>query len=98
VLTDEREMSPTQQEFLAELESLGVGAVKERIATKVYLGGLRDIAQGWVDRQEAASAAEQVVLARQANMAAKASNKIAIAALIVAVVSMIISAIAIFKH
>jgi hypothetical protein len=33
-------MSPTNEEFLDELESLGVGAVKERIATNVYPGGI----------------------------------------------------------
>jgi hypothetical protein len=42
-------MSPTNEEFLAELKRLGVPEVKNRIATKVYLGGLRSIAQGWVD-------------------------------------------------
>lgn len=77
-------MSPTQEEFMAELESLGIGAVKERIATKVYLGGSRDIAQGWVDRQEAASNIEQMDLARQATNATRTSNKIAIGALITA--------------
>ena len=50
-LIGEASMSPTQEEFLAELERLGVGAVRERIATNVYLGGLRDIAQGWADRK-----------------------------------------------
>jgi hypothetical protein len=88
-------MSPTQDQFLAELESLGVGEVKERIATNVYLGGLRNIAQGWVDRKEAQSNAEQLALARQANTAAQRSNWIAIAAFVVAVISLIV---ALFEH
>jgi hypothetical protein len=71
-------MSPTQEQFLAELESLGVGEVKERIARKLYAGGLLDAAQGWVDRMEAASNAEQLALTRQALTAAQRSNWIAI--------------------
>jgi hypothetical protein len=91
-------MSPTQKEFLAELESLGVGEVKERIATNVYLGGLRNIAQGWVERNEAVSNAEQLALAHQAHSAAQSSNKIAITALVIAAISMIASIAALFKH
>ena len=34
-------MSPTQKEFLAELESLSVGEVKERIATNTLIGCVR---------------------------------------------------------
>ena len=88
-------MSPTHEEFLAELESLGIGPVKERIATNVNLGGLRERAQGWVEQKEAASNAEQLALARQANTAAQRSNWIAIAAFVVAVISLIV---ALFKH
>jgi hypothetical protein len=91
-------MSPTQEEFLAELESAGVGAVKERIATNVYLGGLRNIAEGWVEREEAASNAEQLLLARQAHAAAQRSNWIAIGALVIAAISVIGSIVALFKH
>ena len=91
-------MSPTQEQFLAELEGLGVGEVKERIATKVYLDGLRDIAQGWVERKEAASNTEQLALARQANTTAQRSNWIAIAAIVIAAISMIASLAALFKH
>jgi hypothetical protein len=80
----------TNEEFLAELESLGVGPVKERIATNVYMGGLRDIAQGWVERKEAASNAEQLALARHALTAAQRSNWIAIAAVIIAAISLIL--------
>jgi hypothetical protein len=92
-------MSPTHEEFLAELEGLGVGEVKERIATNVYLGGLRDRARGWVERKEAQSNAEQLALTRQANTAAQRSNWIAIAAFVVAVISLIVSVVvALFKH
>jgi hypothetical protein len=90
-------MSPTQEEFLAELESLGVGEVKERIVTNVYLGGLRYIAQGWVERKEAKANEEQLTLARQAHTAAQRSNWIAITALIIAAISMIASLAALFK-
>jgi hypothetical protein len=93
-----RTMSPTQEEFMAELESLGIGRVKERIATKVYLGGSRDIAQGWVDRQEAASNVEQMDLARQATNATRTSNKIALSALVIAMVSLIVSIFGFFRH
>jgi hypothetical protein len=88
-------MSPTQEQFLAELESLGVGAVKERIATNVYLGGLRDIAQGWVERKEAKASEEQLSLARRAYTAAEKSNWIAAAAFLVAVISLLV---ALFKR
>jgi hypothetical protein len=91
-------MSPTQEEFSAELEGLGVGEVKERIARNLFPGGLRDIAQGWVDRKEAASSAEQLVLAHQAHTVAQSSNKIAITALVIAAISMIASIAALFKH
>ncbi|MGA8612473.1 MAG: hypothetical protein WB760_12265 [Xanthobacteraceae bacterium] len=91
-------MSPTQEAFLAELESLGVGAVKERIATNVYLGGLKNIAQGWVDRQEAASSAEQIALSRQTIRVAQTSNKIALAAVVIAAISMFVSTIALLRH
>jgi hypothetical protein len=84
-------MSPTQEQFLAELERLGVGEVKERIATNVYLGGLRNIAQGWVERKEAASSMEQMALARQALTAAQWASRIAIVAVIIAVISFIVA-------
>jgi len=84
----------TTEEFLAELEALDVGAVKERIATKVYLRPWSDIAQGWVDRKEAALSAEQMVLARQAHGDAQRSNWIALAALVIAAISLIV---AVFK-
>jgi hypothetical protein len=80
---------PNSGAISAELESLGVDPVKERIATKVYLGGLANVAQGWVERKEAASNAEQLALAHQANTTAQRSNWIAIAALVVAPFSMI---------
>ncbi len=86
-------MSPTQEEFLAELESLGVGVVRERIATNVYLGGLKSIAQGWVDRKSEASSAEQLALTRRASADAHKANTIALIALTVASASMIITVV-----
>jgi len=75
---------PTHEQFLAKLEELGVGAVKERIATNQYPSEFRNVAQGWVERKEATGSSEQVSLARQA-------NRIAIAALVIAAISMIIA-------
>ena len=76
---------PTHQQFLAKLEALGVGAVKRRIAANQYPSEFRNVAQGWVERKEAAANAEQLSLARQAKW-------MAIAALVIAVISMIIAA------
>jgi len=75
---------PTHEQFLAKLETLGVSAVKERIARNQYPREFRNVAQGWVERKEAASNAEQLSLARQAKW-------IAIAALVIAAMSMIIA-------
>ena len=76
---------PTHEQFLAKLEALGVGAVKERIAANQYPSEFRNVAQGWVERKEASSSAEQLSLARQAEL-------LAIAALVIATISMIIAA------
>jgi hypothetical protein len=86
-------MSPTHDQFIAELERLGVGEVRERIATKVYLGGLRDIAQGWVDRKSEASSAEQLALTRRTMAEAQKANKIAIAAIVIAAISMMMAVV-----
>ena len=56
----------TSEEFLAELDALDVGVVKERIASGVYLRPFRDLAQGWVEHKEAIASAKQMALARQA--------------------------------
>jgi len=73
-----------RQKFFAELERLGLGEVKQRIATQVYLGPWMTLAQGWVERKEASSNAEPLSLARQA-------NRLAIAAVVIAAISMIIA-------
>jgi hypothetical protein len=82
-----------------------VGAVRERIATNVYLGGLRDIAKGWADRKSEASNAEQLSLTRGTSADAHKANISAIVALTIASVSMImgiagvlISVIALRSH
>ena len=72
-----------RQRFVAELEMLGVGVVKQRIVTGFY--PWKNIAQGWVERKEASSSAQRLSLARQA-------NRIAIAALVIAAISMVIAA------
>jgi hypothetical protein len=74
-----------RQRFVAELEMLGVGVVKQRTVTGFYADPWKNIAQGWVERKEASSSAQQLSLARQA-------NRIAIAALVIAAISMVIAA------
>ena len=56
----------TSEEFLAELDTLDVGVVKQRIASGVYLRPYKALAQGWVEHKEAIASAEQIALARQA--------------------------------
>src|SRR5215469_1637799 len=63
---------PTHEQFLAKLDALGVGAVKERIAANQYPSEFRNVAQGWVERKEAGSNGEQLSLARQAKWIASA--------------------------
>ena len=82
---------PTHDEFLAELESLGVGVVKERIASGVYLRPYKDLALGWVEHKEAIASAEQMALARQAVKDAKWANWIALWALVIAAISLIVA-------
>ena len=85
----------TSEEFLAELETLDVGVVKQRIASGAYLRPYRDLAQGWVKHKEAIASAEQMALARQAVKDAKWANWIALWALVIAAISLIVAA---FKH
>ena len=79
----------TSEEFLAELDALDIGVVKERIASGAYLQPWKGLAQGWVERKEAALSAEQMALARQAHRDAQRSIWIAFAALIIAAISLI---------
>jgi hypothetical protein len=85
----------TNEELLAELETLDIGVVKERIASGAYLQPWKGLAQGWVERNEAALSAEQMSLARQARRDAQRSNWIAIVAVVIATISLIV---AVFKH
>ena len=84
----------TSEEFLAELETLDVGMVKEKIASGEYLKPYRGLAQGWVDRKEASLVAEQIALAIRAQKAAQWANRIAIVAFVIAAISLIV---AVFK-
>jgi hypothetical protein len=86
--------SMTNEEFLAELETLDVGVVKERIASDVYPQPWKGLARGWIDRKEAELSAELMALAHQAHKDAQMSNWIALAALVIAAVSLIV---AVFK-
>ena len=85
----------TTEEFLAELETLDVGVVKQRIASGGYLRPFKDLAQGWVEHKEAAASAQQMALARQAVKDARWANWIALWALVIAAISLIV---ALFKH
>jgi hypothetical protein len=85
----------TSEEFLAELDTLDVGVVKERIASGVYLRPYKGLAQGWVEHKEAIASAEQMTLARQARRDALWANWIALWALVIAAISLMI---ALFKH
>jgi len=85
----------TSEEFLAELDTLDVGVVKERIASGVYLRPYKGLAPGWVEHKEAIASAEQIALARQAIKDAKWANWIALWALVIAAISLMI---ALFKH
>jgi hypothetical protein len=81
----------TNEELLAELETLDVSVVKQGIASGVYLEPLKGIAQVWVDRKEAELSAEQMALARKALLHAQLANWIALAALIIAAISLIVA-------
>ncbi len=48
--------------FVAELEKVGIGEVRQRIVTGFYGDPWKNIAQGWVERKEASSGAEQLSL------------------------------------
>jgi len=84
----------TSEEFLAQLETLDVGVVKERIASGVYLRPFKSLAQGWVEHKEAIASEEQIALARQACKEARWANWLALWALVIAAISLIV---AIFK-
>jgi hypothetical protein len=83
-------MSPTQDQFEAELERLGVDEVRARITTNVYQGGQRNHALAWldkeIDRRADAASLSHSHAARSANKAAWIA---AIAALILAIFAMI---------
>jgi hypothetical protein len=74
----------TSEEFLAELDTLDVGVVKERIASGVYLRPFKDLAQGWVEQKEAGLVEEQLDLALRAHRDARWANWIAIVAVVIA--------------
>src|SRR5215471_6859977 len=83
----------TSEEFLAELETLDVGVVKQRLASGAYLRPYRHLAQGWVEHKEAIASAEQMALARQAVKDAKWANWIALWALVIAAISLIVAVV-----
>ena len=81
----------TSEEFLAELDTLDVGVVKQRIASGAYLRPYKDLAQGWVEHKEAIARAEELAFARQAVKDAKWANWIALWALVIAAISLIVA-------
>ncbi|MFY9835973.1 MAG: hypothetical protein WAK55_05800 [Xanthobacteraceae bacterium] len=74
----------TNEELLAELDALDIGVIKERIASGAYLQPWKGLAQGYVERKEAAVAAEQMALARQ-------TRWIAVVAVIIAAISLVVA-------
>jgi hypothetical protein len=71
-------------------ERLGVDDVRARITTNVYLGGLRNIAQAWVDKKLQRRADEaNFVHSRAARKANTAAWIAAIAAIIAAICAII---------
>jgi hypothetical protein len=81
----------THEQFLAKLEALGVGAVKERIATNQYPNEFRNVAQGWVEQKEGAASAEELFLALQAHRDAQWANRIAIVAVVITAILLILA-------
>jgi hypothetical protein len=81
-----------------KFEKLGVGEVRARIESKVFLGAEASLAREWLARQDAKSADEILALTRDSNyqsrMAAseaRRANWIAGAALVIAVLSAIVA-------
>jgi hypothetical protein len=87
----------TNEEFFAELDRLGAAEVRGRIATNVYLGGHRGLAEAWLARDSEIKSAEQLLLARRASTDAHNANKIATIALIIAIISLVVTVIGIFN-
>jgi len=85
----------TTEQFLAELDTLDVGVVKQWIASGVYLRPFKDLAQGWVEHKEATARTEELALARQAVKDARWANWIPLWALVLAAISLVVAA---FKH
>ena len=83
----------TSEEFLAQLDTLDVGVVKQRIAAGVYLRPHKGLAQGWVEHKEAAASEEQTALARRAVKEARWANWIALWALVIAAISLIVAVV-----
>jgi hypothetical protein len=86
----------TDDEFLAELDRLGVAEVRARLARQVYLGGQATLARSWLARQGEVSSAELILLARRASDEAYSANKMAQLALAMAAISIIVAIMAMF--
>jgi hypothetical protein len=84
-------MMKSYEQFIAELDRLDVATVRERVETKVYLGGEADMARAWLARVSEAASAEQLALARAAAREASTANTLAKIALAIAVISMIVA-------
>lgn len=83
------------EEFIKDLEPLGPARVREKVETKVYLGGEADMARAWLARLSESASAEHLSLAREAASEARLANTTAKTAKIIAVASMIITIIGI---
>ena len=84
-------MSPTQQEFEAQLTRDGIDKVRADITTGVYLGGLNNLAEAWLDKETYRLSnednREQSRIARSAKNAAWIAAIAAIIAAICAIIS-----------
>lgn len=89
-------MSITKDDFWATLNTLGAAQVRSNLATNVYLGPERALVLEWIERNNEASKAEQLLLARRASADAHNAKKIAILALIIAIISLLATFIGIF--
>jgi hypothetical protein len=85
-------MAQSREEWEAEFEKLGVGEVRARLITGVYLqGGSDGYARAWLARKDAEAAQEVLLISRRSDRRSLQSYRIAIAALVIAAASLIVA-------
>ena len=90
-------MSVDRERFWAELDHLGAAQVRANLASGVYWGPGRTLAEAWLERRNEASQSEQLSLARHARDDARKAYKIALAALIIAVVAIMLAVVGVVR-